>query len=207
MVLYSRVKSQRGVVFRRWATSVLRQYLLRGYAIDSTRVLVSQENYLDLVNVVNRIDSTQSELITRVEKLENKYPELAGKVFYDGQIWDAVSCLENLISKAKRSVVLIDDYVDNQTLDILSRKRNKVSVILVTDDRNTRLTEKETRSFNVQFGGLEVRYSRIFHDRFLILDNRELFYCGASLKDAGRKVFALGRIHDSEYLQGILFRI
>ena len=216
MVLYSldiiisvgyRVKSQRGVVFRRWATSVLRQYLLRGYAIDSTRVLVSQENYLDLVNVVNRIDSTQSELITRVEKLENKYPELAGKVFYDGQIWDAVSCLENLISKAGKSIVLIDDYVDNLTLDILSRKQDRVSVILVTDDRNTRLSEKETRSFNAQFGGLEVRYSRIFHDRFLILDDKELFYCGTSLKDAGRKVFAIGRIRDNESLQGILSRI
>ena len=202
-----RVKSQRGVVFRRWATSVLKQYMLRGYAIDASRVLVTQENYLDLVNVVNRIDSTQSELVARVEKLENKYPELAGKVFYDGQMWDAMFFIEKLISNARRCIVLIDDYVDNQTLDMLSRKQEKVSVILVTDDRNTKLTEKETKSFNDQFGGLEVRYSRRFHDRFLILDNKELLYCGASLKDAGRKVFALGRIHDSNYLQGILSRI
>ena len=202
-----RVKSQRGVVFRRWATSVLKQYMLRGYAIDASRVLVTQENYLDLVNVVNRIDSTQSELVARVEKLENKYPELAGKVFYDGQMWDAMFFIEKLISNARRCIVLIDDYVDNQTLDMLSRKQEKVSVILVTDDRNTKLTEKETKSFNDQFGGLEVRYSRRFHDRFLILDNKELLYCGASLKDAGRKVFALGRIHDSDYLQGILSRI
>ena len=115
--------------------------------------------------------------------------------------------IEKLISKARQCIVLIDDYVDNQTLDMLSRKQEKVSVILVTDDRNTKLTEKETRSFNDQFGGLEVRYSRRFHDRFLILDNKELLYCGASLKDAGRKVFALGRIHDSDYLQGILSRI
>ena len=202
-----RVKSPRGVLFRKWATSVLKQYMLRGYTIEPSRVLVTQENYLDLVNVVNRIDSTQCELAARVEKLENKYPELAGKVFYDGQMWDAMFCIEKLISKAERSIVLIDDYVDNQTLDILSRKQDKVSVILVTDDRNTKLTAKETKSFNGQFGGLEIRYSRKFHDRFLILDNEELYYCGASLKDAGRKVFALGLIHDNEYLQGILFRI
>ena len=75
-----RVKSPRGVLFRKWATSVLKQYMLKGYAIDSSRVLVTHENYLDLVNVVNRIDSTQSELINRVEKLENKYPELNEKV-------------------------------------------------------------------------------------------------------------------------------
>ena len=95
-----RVKSQRGIVFRKWATSVLKQYMLKGYAIDPTRTLVTKENYLDLVNVVNRIDSTQSELINRVEKLENKYPELNEKVLWEGHMWDAVSCLENLISKS-----------------------------------------------------------------------------------------------------------
>ena len=202
-----RVKSQRGIVFRKWATSVLKQYMLKGYAVDQARTLVTNENYLSLLNLVADMKSSQIKLEDRVEKLENKYPELAGKVFYDGQMWDAMFCIEKLISKARRSIVLIDDYVDNQTLDILSRKQDKVSAILVTDDRNTRLTAKEVQSFNDQFGGLEVRYSRKFHDRFLILDDEELYYCGASLKDAGKKVFAIGRIHDSEYLQGILSRI
>ena len=202
-----RVKSQRGVAFRRWATSVLRQYMLKGYAIDSSRVLVTQENYLDLVNVVNRIDSTQSELAARVEKLENKYPELNEKVLWDGHMWDAVSCLESLISKAEKSIVLIDDYVDRQTLDILSKKKPRTRAIIVTDGRNSKLTQKEIAAFEKQNGTLTMRYSRIFHDRFLILDSKELYYCGASLKDAGKKVFALGRIHDSEYLQGLLFRI
>lgn len=71
-----RVKSKRGVIFRRWATSVLKQYMLKGYAVEPFRVLVTRENYLSLVNVVNRIDSTQAELISRVEKLESKFPEL-----------------------------------------------------------------------------------------------------------------------------------
>ena len=202
-----RVKSQRGVVFRRWATSVLKQYMLKGYAVDQARTLVTNENYLSLLNLVTDMKSSQIKLEDRVEKLENKYPELAYKVFYDGQMWDAMFCIEKLISKARQSIVLIDDYVDHQTLDMLSRKQEKVSVILVTDDRNAKLTEKETKSFNEQFGGLEIRYSRKFHDRFLILDGEELYYCGASLKDAGRKVFAIGRIHDNEYLQGILSRI
>ena len=202
-----RVKSQRGVVFRRWATSVLKQYMLKGYAVDQARTLVTNDNYLSLLNLVTDMKSSQIKLEDRVEKLENKYPELAGKVFYDGQMWDAMFFIEKLISKARRCIVLIDDYVDHQTLDMLSRKQDKVSVILVTNDRNAKLTEKETKSFNEQFGGLEIRYSRKFHDRFLILDGEELYYCGASLKDAGRKVFAIGRIHDNEYLQGILSRI
>ena len=202
-----KVNSKRGQLFRKWATNVLKQYMLRGYAIDSSRVLVTQENYLDLVNVVNRIDSTQSELINRVEKLENKYPELNEKVLWEGHMWDAVSCLESLVSKAEKSIVLIDDYVDRQTLDILSKKKPQTKTIIITDDRNSNLTQKEIAAFEKQNGTLTLRYSRIFHDRFLILDNKELYYCGASLKDAGRKVFAIGRIHDSEYLQGILSRI
>ena len=202
-----RVNSKRGTIFRQWANRILKQYMLKGYAIDSSRVLVTRENYLDLVNVVNRIDSTQSELINRVEKLENKYPELNEKVLWDGHMWDAVSCLENLISKAEKSTILIDDYVDRQTLDILSKKKPQTTAIIITDDRNSNLTQKEIAAFEKQNGFLTIKYSRIFHDRFLILDNKELFYCGASLKDACRKVFALGCIHDSEYLQGILSRI
>ena len=202
-----RVNSKRGTIFRQWANRILKQYMLKGYAIDSSRVLVTHENYLDLVNVVNRIDSTQSELINRVEKLENKYPELNEKVLWDGHMWDAVSCLENLISKAEKSTILIDDYVDRQTLDILSKKKPQTRAIIITDDRNSNLTQKEIAAFEKQNGFLTIKYSRIFHDRFLILDNKELFYCGASLKDAGRKVFALGRIHDGEYLKGILSRI
>ena len=202
-----RVKSQRGIIFRKWATSVLKQFMLKGYAIDPSRTMITNENYLNLLNVVTDMKSSQLDLENRVEKLENKYPELNEKVLWDGHMWDAVSCLENLISKAEKSIVLIDDYVDRQTLDILSKKNPQTRAIIITDDRNSNLTQKEIAAFEKQNGTLTLRYSRIFHDRFLILDNKELYYCGASLKDAGRKVFAVGRIHDSEYLRGILFRI
>ena len=202
-----RVKSRRGVVFRRWATSVLRQYLLRGYVIDPARTLVTDENYLNLLNVVTDMKSSQLNLESRVEKLENKYPELNEKVLWNGRMWDAVSCLESLISKAEKKIILIDDYVDRQTLDILSKKKPQTKLVIVTDDRNRILTQKEISSFTKQNGNLTLRYSRIFHDRFLLLDNEELYYCGASLKDAGKRVFALGRIHDSEYIKGILERI
>ena len=202
-----RVRSHRGVIFRRWATSVLRQYMLKGYAIDSSRVLVTPENYMNLVNVVNRIDNTQSELITRVEQLEAKYPELDEKVLWDQHLWDAVICIEKLIGKAQKTIILIDDYVDHQTLDMLSKKQSQTEVIIVTDPKGDNLTQKETDSFNSQCGKLTVRHSKRFHDRFLILDNTELYNCGASLKDAGKRVFALNRMHDPEFIEGILTRI
>ena len=202
-----RVKSQRGVLFRRWATSVLRQYLLKGYAVDPARTLITDENYLNLLNVVTDMKSSQLNLENRVEKLEAKYPELDEKILWDQHLWDAVVCIEKLIGKARATIILIDDYVDHQTLDMLSRKQRQTEVIIVTDKKGDNLTQKEIDSFNSQCGKLTVRYSRRFHDRFLILDNTELYNCGASLKDAGKRVFALNRMHDPQFIEGILARI
>lgn len=202
-----RVNSKRGTIFRRWANTVLRQYLLRGYAIDSSRVLVTQENYLNLVNVVNRIDSNQEKLSSRVDALEAKSNEYDNKVIFDGQAWDAVSCIEILLSKAKKSIILIDNYIDMQTLDLLSRKHSDVSITVVTSDRGCNLTKKEISAFKTQYGELEITLSDKFHDRFIILDEEKMYYCGASLKDAGKKAFAIGLIKDYKYLEELLSRI
>lgn len=202
-----RVNSKRGTIFRRWANTVLRQYLLRGYAIDSSRVLVTQENYLNLVNVVNRIDSNQEKLTSRVDALEAKSNEVDNKVIFDGQLWDAVSCIENLLCKAKKSIILIDNYIDRQTLDLLSKKKTGVNITIITNERGCNLTKKEISAFQAQYGELTMSYSDKFHDRFIILDEEKLYYCGASLKDAGKKTFAIGKINDSICLNEILRRL
>lgn len=202
-----RVNSRRGTLFRQWANKVLKQYLLHGYAIESSRVLVSQENYLNLVNVVNRIDSNQEKLTSRVDALEAKDNGPDNKVFFDGQLWDAVSCIENLLSKAEKRIILIDNYIDRQTLDLLSRKKTGVNVTVITGERGCNLTKKEISAFQAQYGKLTIRFSNIFHDRFIVLDEENLYYCGASLKDAGKKVFAIGKINDTSYLNETLRKI
>lgn len=202
-----RVNSRRGTLFRQWANKVLKQYLLHGYAIESSRVLVSQENYLNLVNVVNRIDSNQEKLTSRVDALEAKDNGPDNKVFFDGQLWDAVSCIENLLSKAEKRIILIDNYIDRQTLDLLSRKKTGVNVTVITGERGCNLTKKEISAFQTQYGELTIRFSNIFHDRFIVLDEENLYYCGASLKDAGKKVFAIGKINDTSYLNETLRKI
>ena len=92
-----RVKSQRGVLFRRWANSVLKQYLLKGYSIDSSRVVVTPENYLNLVNVVNRIDSKQTEIESRVESLENKNKETGHKIFFADKLANLILFIFGLV--------------------------------------------------------------------------------------------------------------
>ncbi|MBQ6123770.1 MAG: virulence RhuM family protein [Spirochaetales bacterium] len=202
-----RVKSLRGVIFRKWATSVLRQYMLRGFAVEPSRVLVSRENYLDLVNVVNRIDSTQTDLIGRVERLEDKYPEFGMRIFFKGQLYDASSCIEGILEQAEREMILIDGYVDRRTLDMLSGKRDGVKVLLFTSSRGNRITGKEISDFNAQYPSLEVRITDEFHDRFLILDRRRMYHIGASVKDAGSRTFEISENNDRRYLDMILERL
>ena len=199
-----RVNSKRGTIFRQWANRVLKQYMLKGYSIDSSRVLVTQENYLDLVNVVNRIDSTQSELINRIERLEAKYPELNTYVFACGQMFDATSFLGQVIGKAEKEIVLIDNYIDRGTLDILSHKAKETRALIITSEVGNRVTPKEYQTFNAQYCNLKINTTDKVHDRFLILDGREMYHIGASLKDAGRKLFGMELVNNPEIIRFVL---
>ena len=199
-----RVNSKRGTVFRQWANTILKQYLLKGYAIDSARTLVTNENYMNLVNVVNRIDSTKSELITRIERLEAKYPELNTFVYACGQMYDATSFLGQIMEKARKEIILIDNYVDKGTLDILSHKRPETTVRIITSKDGNRITEKEEQTFNAQYRNLSIDHTDKVHDRFLLLDDKTMYHIGASLKDAGRKLFAMDLINNPEIIRFIL---
>ena len=199
-----RVNSKRGTIFRQWANKVLKQYMLKGYAVEPSRVLVTQENYLSLVNVVNRIDSTQTELISRVEKLESKYPELNNYVFACGQMYDAISFLCQIVEKARSGIILIDNYVDRGTLDILSHKRPGVKVRIITSKDGNRITKKELDTFNAQYHDLSLETTGKVHDRYLLIDTMEMYHIGASLKDAGKKLFGMDLVHDPATIRFVL---
>ena len=199
-----RVKSQRGIIFRKWATSVLKQYMLRGYAIDSSRVLVTQGNYLNLLNVVTDMKSSQLILEKRIEKLESKYPELNTYVFSCGQMFDATSFLGQIIGKAENEIILIDNYIDRGTLDILSHKRKESQLTVITSKEGNRVTPKEYQTFNSQYCNLTIETTDKVHDRFLILDRYEMYHIGASLKDAGRKLFGMNLINNPDIIRFVL---
>jgi len=128
------------------------------------------------------------------------------KVFFDGQIYDAYSLFVELIQKAKKKIILIDGYVDVQTLNILSKKKKNVSVVIYTQ-RKTKLTKIDITNFNSQYPTLELNYTNAFHDRFLLLDDQIAYHIGASLKDAGKKCFGMNRIEDMEIIKNILLRL
>ena len=146
------------------------------------------------------------------EKLEqifeyiSDHEESNQKIFFDGQIYDAFSLLIELIQKAETEIVLVDGYVDVGTLNILSKKKENVAVTVYTLQR-TKLSQTDIDNFNAQYPKLDVKYTRAFHDRFLILDKTKAYHVGASLKDAGKKCFGINLIEDAGIVRDILQRV
>lgn len=136
----------------------------------------------------------------------SEHEESSQKIFFDGQIYDAFSLLISLIQKSNAKITLVDGYVDVDTLNLLSKKKENVSVTVYTFKR-TRLTNADVKNFNEQYPKLEVKYTKVFHDRFLILDDRIAYHIGASLKDAGKKCFGINLIQDVGIIKDILQRL
>jgi len=128
------------------------------------------------------------------------------KIFFAGQIYDAFSVLTKLIQKANNKIILIDGYVDVETLNLLSKKNEGVSITICTHYK-TKLSDIDINNFNMQYPFLEVKYVKAFHDRFLIIDDKEAYHIGASFKDAGKKCFGINFIEDNDILDEILKRL
>ena len=196
-----RVNSILGVRFRQWATSILKDYLLRGYAVNER-----------LVQIEDRMDRRLAEHGRRLDALEGRVdffvrtqtPPLQG-VFYDGQLWDARAFVDRLVKRARRSLVLVDNWATVETLDMLAAKQTGVAATVVTSEHRDgkgnprpKILPADVAKFNAQYPTLSVRFRENFHDRFLVIDDRELYLLGASLKDLGRKCFGFTRMDASE---------
>ncbi len=136
----------------------------------------------------------------------SEHEESTQKVFFDGQIYDAFGLIVSLIQKAEKSITLIDGYVDVNTLNLLCKKNDGVDVTIYTYAK-TKLTGADVITFNAQYPTLTVEYTNIFHDRFLILDEKLAYHIGASLKDAGKKCFAISLLQDKGVVGDILQRL
>ena len=188
-----RVHSVQGTRFRQWATGVLKDYLLKGYAINPHIRYMEQ-----------RIDSKLQEHTEQIQELQNKVdffvrtslPPKEG-IFIDGQIFDAYELVERLIRSAKISILLIDNYIDESVLTMMSEKTNGVKVEIYTKELSNALQLAESK-FNDQYGGLRIHQTNAFHDRFLILDDKTIYLIGASLKDAGKRLFAFTQMDASQ---------
>lgn len=144
------------------------------------------------------------ERISNVELKQLEYQKQTDEKL--DQIFDAFSLIVSLIQKAEKEIVLIDGYVDIGTLNLLTKKNENVTVVMYTLKR-TKLSQEDVNNFNSQYPLLEVRYTKVYHDRFLILDKKNVYHIGASLKDAGKKCFGISLIEDAGIVRDILQRL
>ena len=173
-----RVKSLRGTQFRIWANRVLKDYLLKGYVINQ------------------RIDKIEKKLLEHDQKFDlliktNLLPTEG--IFFEGQIFDAYQFASDIIKSAKKSIVLIDNYVDESVLTMLLKRNSEVTATIYTASISKQLT-LDLKRFNAQYPTVKVKIFTKSHDRFLIVDHTTIYHIGASLKDLGKKWFAFAKI-------------
>ena len=178
--------------------------------VEMRRFLTSNALMFEKINEMEvkqlAFQKSTEEKFDKIFHYISEHEESLQKIFFDGQIYDAFSLLVDLVSKAKKKLVLIDNYVDVGTLNILAKKKSDVEVIVYTV-RKTRLSEADVNNFNQQYPTLEVKYTGVFHDRFLIIDDTCAYHIGASIKDAGKKCFGISLIEDTRIVKEILERL
>jgi hypothetical protein len=179
-----RVKSKQGTQFRIWATTVLREYLLKGFAINQ-RVDRIENNLENLSKEVSKIS-----LQLKTNNLPNQ------GIFFDGQIYDAYELMSKIIRSAKKEIILIDNYIDETVLTHLSKRAENVKAIIYTKSFS-RVLQLDLERHNNQYPPIQIKELRDCHDRFLIIDQKELYHIGASLKDLGKKWFAFSKLDDT----------
>lgn len=184
-----RVKSKYGTRFRQWATGVLKDYMLKGYSINQR-----------LNDIEHKVDNKFVQHEQRLNAIDQKIdffvrtslPPAEG-IFFDGQIFDAYAFATNLIKSAKKSIILIDNYVDENTLLMLSKRKDGVNATVYTQ-RITPQLQLDLQKHNDQYPPINILTYNRAHDRFLILDNADVYHIGASLKDLGKKLFAFSKM-------------
>lgn len=172
--------------------------------IASNALLFSKVSDIELKQL--EFQRQTDEKFDRVFQYIDDHAESEQKIFFDGQIYDAFSLITSLIKKAKKEIILIDGYVDTNTLDILTKKKKNVNVKIYTLP-SAPISKRDISTFNQQYPSLTVSKTKVFHDRFLILDSSIAYHIGSSLKDAGTKCFGVSRIQDAGVITELLNRL
>lgn len=174
--------------------------------VEMRKIFLSNQ---EIFKRLDRVELKQLEADRKLEEVFNYIganTEVKQNIFFNGQIYDAFSFIIGLIIKAKKEIILIDNYVDINTLNILCKKNKGVGIVILTGSKGT-LSTKDIKIFNAQYPKLSLKFTTDFHDRFLIIDKTEVYHIGASIKDAGKKSFGITKIEDNYLIQSLLNKV
>ena len=181
-----RVKSQKGVRFRQWATSVLKNYIQNGFVINSDKI--TNDRFVSLENEVKFLKSKVGNISN---SLENKTLKAKQGIFYDGDIFDAYVFVNDLLKLATTEIILIDNYIDETVFTLFSKYPN-IEIKIFTQNISKQL-KLDFEKYQKQYKNIELFEFKNSHDRFLIIDKKDIYHLGASLKDLGKKWFAFSK--------------
>ena len=188
---------------------ILKNEIAVQVSINIMRAFVEMRKFIATNGqVFQRLTNVEYKLLEHDKKFDQVFNELQKdketefkqKIFFDGQIYDAYSLIIEIIKTAKNKILIIDNYIDDSILKMLQKKNKDVEVVILTS-QNSDLTRLDIQKFNKQYPILKIAKTNKFHDRFIVIDNKELYHVGASLKDLGNKCFAISKIEDKEYIE------
>ncbi|EJU21546.1 hypothetical protein HMPREF1143_0287 [Peptoanaerobacter stomatis] len=194
-------------------SAVLKSDIAVDVSIKIMDTFVRMRNFFisneDMFSRLDRVELKQLETDKKLEEVFNyieSNAEVKQKIFFDGQIYDAFSFIVDLVGKAQSKLILIDNYVDVNKLNILCKKNSGVDLLIATAGKGS-LTTKDINKFNAQYPKLSVKTTTDFHDRFLIIDDKEGYFIGASIKDASKKSFAITKIEDEKMVKDLINKV
>ena len=192
-------------------SGLLRNEIAVQVSINIMNAFVEMRKFISLNGqVFERLTNVEYKLLEHDNKFNqvfnelqnNKEQEFKQKIFFKGQIYDAYELMMDIIKIAKNKIVIIDNYIDDSILKMLQKKNKNVEVIILTS-QNCNLTKLDVKKFNEQYPTLKIAKTDKFHDRFIIIDNKELYHCGASLKDLGKKCFGINKMEEMDFIENI----
>lgn len=194
----------KGEVAEQQSIFIMRAFREMRRFIANNALLFEKVSHIELKQL--EYQKSTDEKFDKVFQYIEDHAESEQKIFFDGQIYDAFSLITSIIRKATSEIILIDGYVDVDTLNILTKKNADVDVKIYTY-ASAPLTNRDVANFNAQYPTLTVKKTQVFHDRFIILDGKTAYHIGASIKDAGKKCFGISLLEDSEMVTDLLNRL
>ena len=183
-----RVNSYKGMLFRRWANTILKQYLLSGQVINETRCLAHSDNIIKMNNIIESMNTRMDNFELRLDTITST-TYFKDKIFYDGQLYEGYSFIKNLFKKATNRIIIIDSYLDYSVLEMMMDINIDISIYIAS---HTPLSNREISLFQTNHT-LNVIRTNIYHDRFIIIDD-ELYTIGSSIKDIGKKISHISKL-------------
>lgn len=179
-------------------------------SINIMKAFIEMRKFL-MINgqIFERLSSVENKLLEHDKKIDKVFNSLQleenikQRIFFDGQIYDAYSLIIDIIKKAKKKILIIDNYIDDSVLKMLTKKNNNVEVVILTSDKSN-IQKIDIQKFNKEYPLLKIGKTNKFHDRFIIIDNKEMYHLGASIKDLGKKCFGINKIEDLDIIKKML---